>query len=712
MTKTLSVLCWIVLAASVQAQTNQQEINIESQGPFTVSPDGQQVREGSVRLMAPDLFLITASRVVYDDKQGIIEAGGDVKIDYHTTQGLVEITAQAVMYNLIEHRGVLRDVTAQFGDSFFFVGDELEILNKGERFIINNGVITACNQPTAQWSLKVKEATVQKEGYAVIKGARFRLKNIPVFYIPWAILPAMQDRRSGVLAPDTGSSERNGTFFNQPIYWAPRRDFDMTITPTWFDKAGVKLGIEARYMPSWNLAGNLNGSFFKDDVIKRLKSNGTVPMEDGKALSENRYRVKWDHDQSLFGGHFDIRVDAGSDFSVDRDYLRNTERTRVRDYYYQGRFNKDYGRNRLTLEVNRRERILANREEVIGVSPMPELRLYLPNRHIGKGFYFRNYVYASHYDLRDIGADGRFDGQLLRAGLDSELSRAQNLNRFIHMRWGVGYKGAFYHHSDLDALKDTEQGLEDNEVRGGAYGFLETVGPRLQKTYRIKDRRFVHYLDAILVMQLGSKNEDPFLESVFLDNLDIQIAEQVRGLRTAWKVNSRIFAGGQGLVRPVLEMEISQDLDLESNDQIDEPIDARFRLLNLRGFNANGLFEYNPEKGTLDTMSVYGSVNKGHWDGYAGYVRRRNTTIERESFIGITQLKLPDWRSKFKLSLDYDFDKGEFKSEEFGYAYQGQCLGMAFRYVKSPFDSRGTGNKDFFEFTITFTNLGELGTKF
>ncbi len=706
----LQLLIFAGFPAVAQTQENRK-LSIISQGPFTYTAENKQQMDGNVRLELPGVFLITTDKAGYDPISQIITATGNVKVDYQTSLGVVEITAAEINYNLADQSGTLTEVTASFGNELFFVGDQLEILNKGERFLISKGTITACNQPVAQWSIRISSASVEREGYAHIKGARFRVKDLPIIHIPYLILPAMQKRRSGLLTPDTGRSERNGAFYNQPIYWAPRQDLDFTFTPTWYEKAGGKLDLEARYTPRLDLTGALNASLYQDKIIEKLAENDpAAPMEDGKPVDSNRYRIKWRHDQNLFKGHFELRVDAGSDFSVDRDFLRSTEPTRIRDYRWRGSYDRDVGRAVLYVDVESHQRILARDEEVIGVSSLPRFAFYSPNRHIGKGFYLRNYLYSAFYKLDDLGPALQYDGDLVRIGIDSEISKSQNLGRFIHTRWGAGYQGAFYSQSGFEPVPDQQQ--QSSDLRGSAFTFVEAVGPRLQRIYNLGNKRIVHYLDVLLDLRLGTEEEDPFLQAVQLDELDIRLNEESRGVAAGWKINSRFFAGKKGEVRPVLEMELGQAVDLENNSGPASPIEARFRLLNLGGVNANGIFEYNPDHGQLDTLSLYNSVNWGLWTGYGGYVKKRDVAGNRESFIGISRLSVPSWRSNFKLSLDYDFKGSEFKSQEFAYTYQGQCVGAALSYVKSPFDSGSGGeNRDFFQITFSLRNLGDLGTK-
>lgn len=701
----LSMICplWAQQEAGDRGQTDN--LKIENQGTLIISPDGERVIRGNVRIGLPGVFLLTADEAILDSKSGTVTARGNVKIDFETKLGMVEVTARELNYHLQSLSGNLIDVTAQFGEDFFFEGERLEVYDRAQAFDIFEGSITACNQANPQWSLKIKKASVKNEGYAFIRGTRFLIKGVPVAYLPFLIVPAMQERRSGLLFPETGNSERNGTYYSQPIYFAPRQDLDFTFTPAFFDISGFTLGLETRYKPRLDLSGSFNANVYWDDVIGEAQKNGTVPLEGGKPLETRRYRVQWSHDQPVFDGHLRVRVDNGSDFNVDRDFLKGTARTRIRDYYYRARFDQDKGRNALSIQVDQVDRILPVSQlddRVIGISRLPEIRFYQPNRAIGKGFYLRNNVSASLFDLEDLGSH-RYNDKLLRFGLESELSKSQNLNRFIHTRWGAGYTGSY------SRLENEGRG----ETTGGLFAFLETVGPRLHRTYRLGAKRLVHYADAVLITKYASRDEDPFLESVFLDELDIRIDEQAEGLQAAWKVNSRFFLGASNRVRPLMEVEIKQDVKLDPDVEENPPIDTRIRLLNLNGFQTNSIFEYNPDKGTLDTFSIFGSVNRSKWRGYGGYVKRRTQVgTQQESFIGISEMTFSALRSRLRVAMDYDFETGDFKSQELLYTYQGQCLAINLNYVKSPFNSSKNGNKDFIRITLSLKNLGEWGTKF
>lgn len=691
-----------------QSSDGSRDLIIEYGGPVVQDTVNNTTVYTDVKFTLENLFLLTADKLTYYEREGVAEVVGNIKIDYTIDGGLVEVSAKRANIHLDGSAGVFDEVFVRFNDDFYFLGEKLEMLEYGERFVITRGTATACNQAKAQWSIRLDKARVKKEGYAVIQGVRFRVLDFPVIYLPYMIAPAMSERRSGLLTPDTGGSERNGTYFSQPIYWAPREDLDFTFVPTYHQSAGLQLGLESRWHTRPDLIGELAGSYFRDDVIRDLAVTDSVPVEDGEPLSDDRYRFTFHHRQKFWGGNLRVDVDAGSDFSVDRDYLEDAASTRVRDYTALASFDKPVGRNALFFSLNRLERIQAVGDRVAEVNQMPEVRFYMPNQHIGGGFFLRNYFYGDWFDYDDLltGPDSEpISGDFFRGGVDSEVSNTFARSSLIRMRWGARYQGAFY--------RDSADDRDTDGSKGGAFGFLETVGPRFMRTYRSGEKRFVHYLDLVLSMKAGDRQSDPFLESVFFDELDIRLNEQVDGFQTGWRLNSRIFAGPRGNVRPFMDVEVSQDARIDSDEE-QSPIKTRFRLINLRGFHANGIFDYNPDTESLDTLSLYSSINAKNWQGYGGYVRRRaSDEIRQESLIGILQWNLDRWRSRFKVSLDYNFETSEFKSQEILYGYQGQCVGVTLNYVKSPFDSSATGNKDFFRITISLRNLANnIGSRF
>jgi len=605
----------------------------------------------------------------------------------------VEVAAQSVVYDLAHESGSFQEVFVQFGDAFYFSGEELEILDR-EHMVIKKGVLSSCDQPTPHWSVGVRLARIEKDGYAVVKGASFRITGVPILYFPFLILPAFENRRTGLLMPETGSSARNGLYYGQPFYWAPRDDFDMTFTPWYYLDAGLQYNLEARYVLRPDLQGQLQSSLISDRLLDDVSNR---PLEEGEPISKHRYRVKFDHYQKIWDGDLIIDVDQGSDFQYDRDYLRDTHQSKLRDYTDHGSYFRTIGRNALALTWNRTDRILAGTDRIARISHQPSLAFTQPTQGIGLGFFMRSKVFLDWFEFDDLGEDALGD-DVFRMGVDVECSRTKNLSAWIHTRYGAGYTGAFYTAKQAD-LDDT---------LGGGYAFAEVLGPRLSRRFSSGEQEFVHFLDAGLDFWLGSEPSQAFVEGVFFDELDLRIADQVDGMLSAWKVQSRLFRGGQ----PFLELELRQRVNWRSG-QTKEPVDIRGRLFNPAGYHINALLEYNPETNHFDSLSVYGNINRKAWTGYAGYVRRKNESPDhQDSLICISQLRPANWPVHFKLAFDYDFLESRFKSQEFQAGYLGSCMGLTLRYLKTPFTSGDASAHKWIQLTVSFKNLGEFGLKY
>lgn len=656
--------------------------------------DGRILFDNYFKMESHGLFLLTADRAEYNPELSLVTATGNVKIDYYASMGLVEVAAQSAVFDLSSQAGLFEDVSVQLGDQLYFRGDQLEILNR-EQILITKGVLSACNQPVNHWSLRIAHATIEKEGYATIKGASFRVLRLPVMYFPFMWIPAFQERRSGILVPKTGSSSRNGAYLAIPFYWAPRGDVDMTFTPYQFQDAGLRADFEARYAPRDNLTGSLRGNYIADRVIQSLT---TKPREDGAEIDDNRYRVEFNHRQSVAGGRLTVDVDEGSDFQVDRDFLVNTERSRIRDYYQRAAFSRKFGLMAMHVDVSQNRRLLANVDRIAEVKNLPSLRLIQPQTHLGHGFYLSQRAYLGQLDFRSLGPDS-MSGETWRLGLEGELTRSANLGPYLHSRYGTGFRGVAY-----------DMKVDGNRDRYGAYAFTEWLGPRLNKRFKGKDRNFAHMLDYGLAAQYGREDRDRVFDGILFDELDIRLDRQLENqLRGGWFIQSRIFVGSTGPMLPYLEVDLRQDVVSGAEQQ---PVEMTVRLGDRKGYYLNGFLEYDPDLGEFSTTTLYGSVRKGRFNGFMGYVKRVFSDDDQESLIAATDLKLFNGSTQVRLSFDYDFQISEFKTQELRLTYGGACVAGILQYVQTPSSSDPNSDRQWLEVGFSLRNLGELGVKF
>ena len=73
---------------------------------------------------------------------------------------------------------------------------------------------------------------------------------MPIFYSPWLVVPVKNQRQTGFLFPELGSSENNGFTFNLPFFWNISDSTDLTIYTEYMVNRGYMPGLELRYVKS------------------------------------------------------------------------------------------------------------------------------------------------------------------------------------------------------------------------------------------------------------------------------------------------------------------------------------------------------------------------------------------------------------------------------------------------------------------------------
>ena len=108
---------------------------------------------------------------------------------------------------------------------------------------------TTCDSNKEVWRLSAREITldnVKSEGTA--RHATVHIFDLPVLYLPYISFPIGDDRKSGFLTPNFGSSDETGTEFSIPYYFNLAPHYDATLTPRYMSRRGLLLESEFRYL--------------------------------------------------------------------------------------------------------------------------------------------------------------------------------------------------------------------------------------------------------------------------------------------------------------------------------------------------------------------------------------------------------------------------------------------------------------------------------
>ena len=121
------------------------------------------------------------------------------------------------------------------------------------RFVVHHGSVTSCELPHPKWTFTAERINFDIGGLAKLHHSTFRLRSVPVLYLPFAEHPVEQlGRQSGFLIPSFGQSSVKGTIFGDSYFWAINRSMDATLGLEYFSKRGFAQHANFRALTSDN----------------------------------------------------------------------------------------------------------------------------------------------------------------------------------------------------------------------------------------------------------------------------------------------------------------------------------------------------------------------------------------------------------------------------------------------------------------------------
>jgi len=237
------LICFIVLypfPVFADAQVPQKPILIKAnQATYTSSLD-KIVASGNVLVFHNDRTLL-ANQVVFERREGTIEASGDVWL--RTPTGDL-IWAQHVWLEESMENGKLSQIRILMADNSRFAA--IEGLYHQDNTDLWGAVYSPCrvcqnkNDNKPLWQIKADQVTHNRaEQIIEYRNARLEIMGVPVIYTPYFRHPDPTiKRKSGLLVPVFGRTNDLGLIFGQPLYAVLSEDSDTTITPLFTSRQG------------------------------------------------------------------------------------------------------------------------------------------------------------------------------------------------------------------------------------------------------------------------------------------------------------------------------------------------------------------------------------------------------------------------------------------------------------------------------------------
>ena len=272
---------------------------------FPVPSVLKDLSETGVRLDSP--VRMTADTLAYDEETGVALAEGNVelgfgnrsmradRVRYDSTTGEADLSGKVrykdaeeefafdrITINLDSETGVLYNGNIRISSSNYLIASQKIEKTGKSSFLVEKGTLTTCPcDPEPDWKFEVRQAKIALDKYAVGRDITFRVRGVPVLWVPWGAFPVKMTRQSGLLLPNFSSSKSRGYALQVPYYQVLNRWSDATVTLDAMTRRGFRPELEYRYVLNPESTGAVRATYFRDRVEDRNR---------GRFYGENIYR--------------------------------------------------------------------------------------------------------------------------------------------------------------------------------------------------------------------------------------------------------------------------------------------------------------------------------------------------------------------------------------------------------------------------------------
>ena len=216
------------------------------------------LRYGVKEIRADSLFL---KRRADENTLQSVQANGNILY----SEPDVRIWGDDVSYDGLTQKIMIENAKFRYyprharGSAFYISLDQEKNIN------LHQATYTTCAPDVTTWLIAAKSIHLApKKGRGVAKHLVFRVKDIPVLYMPYLDFPLNSDRKSGFLYPNFGTNNNSGSEVSVPYYWNMAPNYDATFTARVLSKRGVDFQTHFRYLTQYS-NGALQFNILPDD---------------------------------------------------------------------------------------------------------------------------------------------------------------------------------------------------------------------------------------------------------------------------------------------------------------------------------------------------------------------------------------------------------------------------------------------------------------
>ena len=703
-------------------QQKSTEIKITALDQYV--DENKLVAEGNVEISWED-YRIYADYVEFNQDTREILARGRVTMSSKETV----ISGEKLTFNLKERTGEMHDTYGQLPPTVRYTTDKL-VQTDNDTLTFKKLNFTSCTQCVPRWKITCAKGKIKKEKYIEMKHTLFKIKKIPILYIPYIRYPVNKDGRStGILFPNFGTSNTRGFFLLNQFFWAVKENFDLTLGVDYYAKAGIGLHQELRYLYRF-MDGDIKFYYFKykpDNIL------GTDSKFD--------YFLKMDHKQHIdfLNTRITIAIDRQSNANFLRLFSNAFDSVLRRISRSSVSIDSVYGNARLSISGMINDTYYTFADRSTSVKYLPSIKFNLNQQKLWKlpGYFSLSTSYSR---LSRQGKTYEEDEEILQTDVQStrlSVTPTYSLN-LIRLPWmGAGLTFTSNHTFYPKSRDPNEKKLVILDVPltlGYQTATLSVKGPVFSKIFEFKHSKLKHIIEPKVTFRYVTQvAEEDRARLIPVDYFDYPAYSYV-----GFALTSRLLyksgkdetpgRGGQkargGSAVDILSLTVQQDYyfepDLASRGRKINGVIPEFselkntlRVRPFRYFNLDISAIYNHYRKEFTKVHVGLNYNNRNsfiygnffYNTYINQYAAADFALNRETIGGQLNIDIPRFPLKFSSNINYDITDREFRLGSFLLTYDYQCIQFRGELRLYRYGSRVETQ---FNFGVSFGNLGQV----
>lgn len=632
-------------------------------------------------------YILTAQRAKYNKENGDLELFENIRV---TKGESYKILGKYAKLNIAKKE--------RYFKPFYMLDRESELWlsadtgeTKSQDVDVTSGTLSGCDPIDPIWTIDFSSTDYNTESkWMNIYNARIYIGDIPVIYTPYFGYSLDTTRRTGLLLPQLGLSDKEGFYYEQPLYIAEQNWWDLELRPQLRTNRGEGLYSNFRFADTKSSKGEISGGYFKEKTPYFLENRLQNDSHYG-------YNVKYDS-EDFVNQWFDTNYDGQSGIYIDAGYMNDVDYINLSSNNVENQYTSSQILSRANMFYNTQKHYfgaylkyyqdltLANNDNTLQKLPTLHYHTYLSTffkDHLLYSLDVQSTNVQRNINTNATQTDINLPVALQGALFDEYLNLSYKANLYMQhsafrgeeevVRPGVLYEDGYFarnHHTFAASTQLTRAYDEVSHVIGfgvtyNKYGNDKKTG--FYETYADVNTTTQDAYDLYSLMDIQDSLQVDFVQYLYNTK-----AEQILFHRLAQNISkqknipTQKNTSGLGELENELELRITSYLSIYNNMFFNYDASKISKIFNTLALNKYGL--------NLSFSHLY----RDSFEELMDQVNPRYTSY-------LTSNVTYDYNKNYSFIAlyNYDMEATQQKSASIGFMYKKRCWDFGLRYAEN-----------------------------